>query len=266
MEEMTAGVDVLTFTRSGRLHAVPTSHVGEVVQVHSELERIGPVAVHRLRGALVPVADVGAADENPGRVAAGAVLVVLAAAGRHVALVTDGVTTTGTATGRASHLGVVDVAGESVVFVDPDVLLAARGTAAPEPVTQEVTERAGVDAVLVDVGAQRVAIPVGDVGRLGVLAAADLERVGRRAVTQRGGRIMPVLRLADILEMDEPAELSGPTLEVGAGAAHAALTVTAHVGLTQVDPSAGVQVVGDRVTSVVLDLPARVARFLGRAA
>jgi two-component system chemotaxis sensor kinase CheA len=282
----------------GDRYAIPQATVREVVRLAGEgpggVELLGGAPVHRLRGALLPLVqlgrELGVAAPAPADLlrAPATDVVVLEAAGRRFGLVVDAVLDPeeivvkplGRLLRGVPIFAGATVMGDGRVALILDVLgLAARARVLAEAGEAAADDRpAGAPAVADDprdflvflLGAEaRMAMPLALVARLEEIPRAAVEWVGGRPVVKYRGGILPLLPLAEVF---------------GLGAAQAdPLTVVVHadgercVGLvvdrildvvrTSAPPTrgtarpgtAGAVVLEERVTEL-LDLPAILAR------
>jgi two-component system, chemotaxis family, sensor kinase CheA len=213
-------IQALTVECAGERYVVPQVAVHELVFVDggsSRIEYASGAPVFRLRGRLLPLVRLDRALGRSVGVDKGVYVAVLQADGRRFGLVVDRVLNTEEVvvkalTARVKDIGLyagATILGDGKVGLILDVASLARRshlTMSPperDPSTgaREAAGAAGsVDRLLITgVGERRVAIPLDAVTRLEEFARDRIEIAGSREVVQYRGRILPLVRLGDLL-------------------------------------------------------------------
>jgi two-component system chemotaxis sensor kinase CheA len=226
-------IPALIVTAGGDRYAIPQVNLLELVRLEGgagghEIEQIKGTPIHRLRGHLLPLVDLGkalgatAAEGGPAGDATN--IVVLQADGRQFGLVVDGISDTeeivvkplgkhlkGIAQfagatimgdGRVALIldvpGIAQRAGLAAVARDLDREAAAGRAAAATTAAEAAAGRQAY--LLFRLGAdRRVAIPMSLVARLEEIPRAAVERAGGREVVQYRDQILPLVRLGETL-------------------------------------------------------------------
>src|SRR3569833_1546162 len=216
-------IQALTIECGGQRYVIPQVAVHELVYLDGQSGRVIEHAmgapVYRLRGNLLPLVHL---DETLGVATAKAdqdvYVAVLQAEGKKFGMVVDRVLNTEEVvvkplTSRFKDIGVyagATLLGDGHVALILDVASLARrshlsaggstaGVDGATPTQSRVS--ATVDRLLIaGVGDRRVAIPLDMVTRLEEFPADRIERVGAREVVQYRNQILPVLRLANLLD------------------------------------------------------------------
>jgi two-component system chemotaxis sensor kinase CheA len=235
-------IPALIVTSGGDRYAIPQVSLLELVRLEGEqarrgIEMIQGAPVYRLRGTLLPlvylsrelmVEDQACRTEPDGGDNPVVSLVVLQADNRHFGLVVDEVNDTEEIVVKplGKHLqGISSFAGATImgdgrVALILDVL----GIAQRANVVSEARERALVDPVaqspeqldnrqtllLFSVGKEgQMAIPLSMVARLEEFPGSAVERSGNQEVVQYRGHILPLIRLASIVNGGTPHPAAG---------------------------------------------------------
>lgn len=236
-------IPALVVTAAGERYCIPQVNLLELVRLNGEsarrrIETVHSAPVYRLRDRLLPLVDLGQRLRR--RAALGARdevnIVVLQADQRPFGLVVDGVNDTeeivvkplakplkgvpvfagATIMGDGRVSLILDVLG---LAKEASVLSAGREPAAADARAREPKGAARMCHLLIaGAGARRVAIPLDCVSRLEELAAADVENADGQEVIQYRGRIMPLVRLGEVLGC--PASGAPDALQVVVYSAH----------------------------------------------
>jgi len=221
---------VLAVECAGERYAVPSIHVREVVRT-DELSEVDGTRLHRLRDRLLPLAEL---SELFGRARSGEVIVVVELADRRFGLVVDAVGDTGDAVVKPLTRATRGIELFSAVTIPgdgrPSLILDLAGIAdaagidpSTDEAEDEVTfELADADDLLVAIAPDggRVALRLGDVGRLELLDDAAIERAGDVEVMQHDGALVPLLRVERLLPERRSQPRDSPDAPEG-GARHA---------------------------------------------
>lgn len=236
----------LLVTSGSDCYAVPQANLLELVRLDVDdaagPEMICDVAVHRLRGELLPLVWLNTEltrDRQPAaltRQSASSTIVVLQAGDRRFGLVVDSVVDTEEIVVKplGSHVRGISIfagatitgTGRVVLILDiPGVAMRAHVLSARDG--SSVTREAPVEAapahresllLFMGPGAARMAIPLSQIVRLEEFPRAALERLGDRDVVQYFGDILPMVDIASLLSgtsdrcaLSTPAEIL-PTL------------------------------------------------------
>jgi len=226
-------IPALVVACRGERYALPQTSLLELVRIEEGggdrgIERLHGVPVYRLRGALLPLVDLGGELAGSGRSArsrrAGgdeAVhIVVLHVEDRTFGLVVDGIDDTQEIVVKplGRHLKKIPVFAGATILGDGRValILDVTGLAARAGVAAEGQSRAAVlhrheggapDAVAPEVrtlllfdagGGGRMAVPLSSVARLEEFPRAAVETVGSREVVQYRSSILPLVRISDL--------------------------------------------------------------------
>lgn len=214
-------IPAVVVTTGGDRYCIPQVNLVELVRLEGETARRGiewvhRVPVYRLRGQLLPLVDLNRKLGLPDRSPDDAVnIVVVRADERSFGLVVDGVNDTEEIVVKplSKHLkGIPAFAGATImgdgrVSLILDVPGLAPSTGAENRERRRAAERgAGRESsgvvrhlLLAGVGTRRLAIPLDLVARLEEIPANSTEDCDGREVVQYRGRIMPLVRLADVL-------------------------------------------------------------------
>jgi two-component system chemotaxis sensor kinase CheA len=215
-----AVVPALLVSCRGQHFSLPQVSVAEVLHVEaSQIESVHGAPVFRLRGMLVPIVylDVELALVASAAETRGNALVVLRIGHAHVGLILDAAEEIAELVVKPLHPALQAIgiyAGASVLgdgsialVLDPRGLLrrARAITEADASASRAATALAAStvrgEPLLVVAGAddERMAVPLGDVVRVGEVASEAIERVGDEEVIQYMGAILPVVRLSSAL-------------------------------------------------------------------
>jgi two-component system, chemotaxis family, sensor kinase CheA len=227
-------VPALVVVCAGERFAIPQVSLCELVRIeadsaNSKIEFVQGVPVYRLRGRLLPLVYLDKAlhlERTPEAAAqlvgSAATIVVLQADDRQFGLVVDEIIDTeeivvkplGKKLKGVKIFAGATIMGDGRVALIIDVLGLAQQTNIVSEVRsrnvsshdeaiemdKNISDRQAL--LLIQVGAQgRMAIPLALVARLEVFAAAAVEHSGFHDVTQYRGEIMPLVRVADILQI-----------------------------------------------------------------
>lgn len=228
-------IPALIVTSGGERFAIPQVSLLELVRLEGDgvgkgIEYIHGAPVYRLRGNLLPLVSLNRVlglDTTHATITELSNIVVLQADGRAFGLIVDEINDTeeivvkplsNLLKGLQCFAGAT-IMGDGTVALILDVL----GLAQQASVLTELHERAVQQAqartdakartaawLLVRVGKEgRVAIPLGSVDRLEEFAVSAIEHSGGGEVVQYRGRIMPLLRVGDLLNLpgEQGAEL-----------------------------------------------------------
>lgn len=210
-------IPVLLVESGGDRYAVPQTSVLEVlriVSVDKEIERLGDVAVFRLRGQLLPLIDLCAVLEVESRSDASETHIVVVQTGeRCFGLVVDKILDASEIVVRpvSRHVKQIGAYAGATVLRDGcvalllDVAAVGRRAAVWDPITDEkscVVQTADDSGdperswLLVEGADHRhVALPLSDVTRLEVIEASRIEALGDHEVVRYRGEIMSLIRL-----------------------------------------------------------------------
>ncbi len=221
-------IQALTVDCGDQRYVVPQVSVLELVYIDGQstkIEYASGAPVYRLRGRLLPLVRLDRTLGLEVGTDAGVYLVVLQADGRRFGVVVDRVLSTEEVVVKAINSRFKDIGlyagatilGDGKVGLILDVPALARrshlvgGDAERE--SPAATSRAvgaagtGERLLVTAVGARRVAIPLDTVTRLEEFPREKIERSGSREVVQYRGRILPLVRLANLLGVyDEPEQ------------------------------------------------------------
>jgi two-component system chemotaxis sensor kinase CheA len=217
-------IPALLVQTAGDRYAIPQVNLVELVRLEGEqaaagVEMISGAPVHRLRGRLLPLVylnrelSVGDPPE-PGQAVN---IVVLAADDQQFGLVVDSILDTeeivvkplGKQVKHVSAFAGATIMGDGRVALILDVLgIAQRSGVIAEIARQGLADLSSGPAgrrdehtalLVLGLGDARVAIPLVTVARLEELPAATVERAGSQEVVQYRERLLPLLRLGDLL-------------------------------------------------------------------
>ena len=219
---------VLIASVGAQRFAVPQVDVQEVVYIAPDetttmVHDLDGALVCRLRDELLPLVDLASLlrlDSN--RRADGLVVVVVHTSGRRFGIVVDEIGDTldvvvkplTRATRTIRCFGGVTILGDGqpVLILDmPGVAVGAGITVARDDTASRVVEpvhdATTTDSILLayDAAGSRVAVEMSTVRRLEQISPASVERAGPAEVVQYRGGILPLVRLADLLESSGPA-------------------------------------------------------------
>lgn len=233
-------IPVLLVDCAGTRFAIPQVNLLELVRLEGEqlqkaIEKIQGTSVYRLRGNLLPLVDLRSLLDMPAgepvpAEAEKAYIVVLQADGRPFGLIVDGVSDTEEIVVKSLDkvLKRLNLYGGATILGDGSVALildvtgvgqragvvnsghAAERETVVEGASLEDAERDPL--LLVAVGANRLAVPLGSVARLEEIPRASVERVGRQDVVQYRGQILPLIRVDEYLgdRAGDGADPNGP--------------------------------------------------------
>ena len=217
-------IPALVVTTAGERYCIPQVNLLELVRLNGDnarrrIETVHSAPVYRLRDRLLPLVDLG--QKLHGRASLGARdevnIVVLQADQRPFGLVVDGVNDTEEIVVKplAKPLKGVPVFAGATIMGDGrvslilDVLGLAKESSVlsagrePHAATVSKSEAKGgtkmCHLLLAGAGARRVAIPLDCVSRLEELPSSGVENADGREVIQYRGRIMPLVRLGEVL-------------------------------------------------------------------
>jgi len=223
-------IPALVVTCAGERYAIPQVNLLELVRLeaeeaHTAIEMVHGVPVHRLRGRLLPLVYLSrelrlANHGHPaGKIDDAVNLVVLQADGRQFGLVVDEINDTEEIVVKPlrKQLKTVKTFAGSSIMGDGKValILDVLGLAQRASVVSESRERAVPDKAVdpaetaqekqpfllfTGVGDSRMAIPLSTLARLEEFPISQVEMSGKEWVTQYRGQILPLVRLAVVLE------------------------------------------------------------------
>ena len=208
-------IPALIVTAGGERYAVPQNNVLELVRTNKRVELIDGTPVYRLRGELLPLVYL---DEVLGGAASGATICVLQNEGRPFGLVVDSVQDTEEIVVKpvgkrlkslATYSGAT-ILGDGRVALILDIRGIANranlGATKRHEVVQQRVDEVPVDRYLiVQLGDERrVAVALDDVARLEEFKASSLERAAGIEVMQYRNRMLPLVRLGDLLGSPAP--------------------------------------------------------------
>jgi len=223
-------IPALVVTCAGERYAIPQVNLLELVRLEAEeastaIEMVHGVPVYRLRGRLLPLVYLSkelklAANGDHGRTNDDAVnIVVLQADDRQFGLVVDKINDTEEIVVKPlrKQLKTVktfagsSIMGDGKVALILDVLgLAQRASVVSEARERSVAEKASESAastadkqtflLFAGLGDSRMAIPLSTLARLEEFPVSQVEMSGTEWVTQYRGQILPLVRLAVVLE------------------------------------------------------------------
>jgi two-component system chemotaxis sensor kinase CheA len=227
-------VPALILRSRGQSFALPQGVLDELVhlnadQARTQIEWVGDAPVYRLRARLLPLVflDRLLEQREAAQCQAGCYIAVLNADGRSFGLVVDGLAdpeeiVVKPLSPALKQIGLFSGAtvmgnGEMGLILDP-VAIAIRASisltgeeqdsAEPTPDVARVEEN---EFLLVEAGAERAAVRLGDVLRIERIPRSDLERIGDVPVLRFEGALLPLADLAGVL--GQPLE-SGAQLTV----------------------------------------------------
>jgi two-component system chemotaxis sensor kinase CheA len=221
-------VPALIVTTRGDRYAIPRVSLLELLRLDERqagpgIETISGAPVYRLRGSLLPLVYLdrllGLAESPAGPEARAVTVVVLQADGRRFGLVVDGVHDTEEIVvkplsrqlkGIPLFAGAT-VMGDGKVALILDVLGIAQSAGVVTAVRERTLPDKGTTAdrgrdtrqgvVLLELGRDRqLAVPLSQVLRLEEISAAAVEKTARQEVVQYRGRILPLIRLSEVLD------------------------------------------------------------------
>ena len=241
-------VPALVVICAGERFAIPQVSLSELVRIEAEggnskIEFVHGVPVYRLRGRLLPLVYLKQAlrlERDPEKaepLSTATTIVVLQADDRQFGLVVDEIIDTeeivvkplGKKLKGVNIFAGATIMGDGRVALIIDVLgLAQRANIVSESRTRSVTAHEQSSAtdehkgnrqvlLLIQVGLHgRMAIPLSLVARLEVFSISSVERAGFQDVMQYRGEIMPLIRVAEILQIGggEISEDGPKTIEV----------------------------------------------------
>jgi two-component system chemotaxis sensor kinase CheA len=221
-------IPALVVTCAGERYTIPQVNLLELVRLEAEdastaIEMVHGVPVYRLRGRLLPLVylnrELHLAETSPGANHDDAVnLVVLQADDRQFGLVVDEINDTEEIVVKPlrKQLRTVktfagsSIMGDGKVALILDVLgLAQRANVVSEAHERPISEKADSAATASDkqtfllfagLGDSRMAIPLSTLARLEEFPVSQVEMSGNQWVTQYRGQILPLVRLAGVLE------------------------------------------------------------------
>src|SRR5271165_2983521 len=223
-------IPALIVTCSGDRYAIPQVSLLELVRLGAEevgkgIELVHGAPVYRLRGRLLPLVYLNrelklSADTRPTAQEDGAVnIVVLQADERQFGLVVDQINDTEEIVVKPlrKQLKTVKIFAGSSIMGDGKValILDVLGLAQRASVVGESRERPAADKkaesagstgekqtflLFAGLGDSRMAIPLSILARLEEFPVSQVEMSGTQWVTQYGGQILPLVRLAVVLE------------------------------------------------------------------
>jgi two-component system chemotaxis sensor kinase CheA len=214
----------LSVTTGGHRYAIPQINLLELIRLEAEeastaIQKIHDAPVFRLRNDLLPLVYLHERLRIPSRRAANDPLfiAVLQAEDREFGLVVDTVEDTQEIVVKPlqKQLSGIDVFAGATVFGDGSVSLiidvaelsqtARRRAAVETSVAAVATTHARM--LITNIGAhRRLAVPLAGVTRLEQLPASALEKVGDREMLQYHGTIIPMARIADIVNDSQPGQ------------------------------------------------------------
>lgn len=233
-------IPALIITSGGERFAIPQVSLIELLrldakQMRQDIENVYGAPVYRLRGQLLPVVFLNRELSLTDSASGGAMtMVVLQAEDRRFCLVVDGVNDAEEIVVKPlakilkplSVFAGATIMGDGRVALILDVLgIAKRAhavTKAAERLGQDVceseTRKTSTQAILVFVSPDdgRMAIPVSKISRLEEIEVSRIERTGGAEVVQYRGRILPLIRIFEILP-ERRKEPRNPDCGVPAG-------------------------------------------------
>ncbi len=220
-------IPALIVTCGGDRFAIPQVSLLELVRLDGEqaqngIEQLHGAPVYRLRGTLLPIVylrqELGLPDVSKKR--DGAVnIVVLRADERQFGLVVDAINDTEEIVVKplSKQLKGIEVFAGSTIMGDGKValILDVLGTAQRSRVISEVRDRSLAEQtarssetagqrqtlLILRAGGRRLALPISMVSRLEEIPSGDVEMADNREVVQYRGQILPLLRLASLLDL-----------------------------------------------------------------
>ncbi len=291
-------IPALVVTCGGDRYAIPQVSLLELLrlegeQAHKRIEQIQGALVYRLRGQLLPIVylrdELGLDPAKKSGDDSVLNIVVLRAEDRQFGLVVDAINDTEEIVvkplstqlkGIAAYAGTT-IMGDGRVALILDVLGAAQNA----HVVAEHRDRGRADRtddtaqqganrqtmLILAVGQRRMAMPISLVARLEEIPRDTVERSDHQEVVQYRGQIMPLVRLAKLLEIPTEEDASQPlqvvvyseggrsvgfVVDRVADIADAEISVTHHCESNELQASAVVQ---ERVTDL-LNLPSIIRR------
>jgi two-component system chemotaxis sensor kinase CheA len=222
-------IPALVVTCAGERYAIPQVNLLELVRLEAEhattaIEMVHGVPVYRLRGRLLPLVYLSrelhlAESDHTGKSDDAVNIVVLQADDRQFGLVVDQINDTEEIVVKPlrKQLKTVktfagsSIMGDGKVALILDVLgLAQRASVVSEtrerPVTEKTADSAGTAGekqtflLFAGLGDSRMAIPLSTLARLEEFPISQVEMSGNEWVTQYRGQILPLVRLAVVLE------------------------------------------------------------------
>jgi two-component system chemotaxis sensor kinase CheA len=222
-------IPALVVTCAGERYAIPQVNLLELVRLESEeartsIEMVHGVPVYRLRGRLLPLVYLSselklATDNNPATADDAVNIVVLQADDRQFGLVVDQINDTEEIVVKPlrKQLKTVktfagsSIMGDGKVALILDVLgLAQRANVVGETRDRAVSEKSADSTsasrekqtflLFAGLGDSRMAIPLNTLARLEEFPVSQVEMSGKEWVTQYRGQILPLIRLAVVLE------------------------------------------------------------------
>lgn len=218
-------IPALIVRNGGERYALPQASLLELICLEGKsagrgIERVHGALVHRFRGSLLPIVDLGrelggsprSARSLPGRGAA-VNIAVLRAEGRAFGLVVDGIEDTveivvkplGRHLNKVSIFAGATILGDGRVTLILDVMGLARlarvvvegGARAPAiaPAPERTEEMQTLLLFEID-GGGRMAVPLSSVARLEEFPRCAVEKVGSREVVQYRTEILPLIRVS----------------------------------------------------------------------
>ena len=233
-------IPALIITCGGNRYAIPQVSLLELVRLEDEqvtngIESIHGAPVYRLRGRLLPLVDLGRQlrmDSGDPSEQGVVNIVVLQADERQFGLVVESINDTeeivvkplGKQLKGISVFAGATIMGDGTVALILDIL----GIAQQAHVVSQVRDRALTDGIrgdrnestsrqtflLLGVNGGRLAIPLSLVARLEEFNLDDVEHTGAMEVVQYRDKIMPILRLSDLLDFGDSQSDNGDTLQV----------------------------------------------------
>ncbi|HVJ05939.1 MAG TPA: chemotaxis protein CheW [Candidatus Saccharimonadales bacterium] len=230
-------IPALIVTTGGERFAIPQVNLVELVRLEGKaaetgIESIQEASVYRLRGTLLPVIhltrELKLARPVQGNHDSAINIVVLQADSRQFGLVVDGINDTEEIVVKplskqlrtVSCFAGATIMGDGKVALILDILgLAQRASLAGDSAGHRAEAKSGE---LVEEAEQReswllfrvgdrgkLAVPLSMVSRLEEFDSKSIERSGNRQVVQYRGEIMPLVSIADALQMANPAAREG---------------------------------------------------------
>ncbi|MFZ0418438.1 MAG: chemotaxis protein CheW [Candidatus Sulfotelmatobacter sp.] len=220
-------IPALVVTCASDRYAIPQVNLLELVRLEAEqastaIEMVHGVPVYRLRGRLLPLVYLRrelqlAESKHPGKSDDAVNIVVLQADDRQFGLVVDQINDTEEIVVKPlrKQLKTVktfagsSIMGDGKVALILDVLgLAQRANVVSEARERPVTEKAAAGTasgkqtflLFAGLGDSRMAIPLSTLARLEEFPISQVEMSGNEWVTQYRGQILPLIRLAVVLE------------------------------------------------------------------
>jgi len=290
-------IPALIITNNGNRFAIPQVNLLELVRLDANdkkgIEWVQGAPVYRLRGRLLPLVYLRNVFDSPPSTSDVINIVVLRVDDRQFGLVVDRINDTEEIVVKPMSQALKSVAvfsgatimGDGKVALILDVLGLAHtaqiiSSDRNRPVA-DIGERYADDAepkstllILGTKSNRRLALPISQVARLEKIAADKVEWTDNFEVVQYRGRILPLIRLADVLEIDDPQSGVETSLNVVVYTENDdsyGLVVNRIIDITETtldivpgkrDGFLGSAIIQGHVT-ILVDLPAIIRRMIG---